>query len=206
MSYEQGDYINQLIPENPAGTDSISEGDIHLRLIKKVLKKSFPTVNEEVNVIHAGAEPTIKEPGTVWYDASGTGLVKLWDGSDWLNMAHGGSSGLGSQLKVSYDRWYTSHTFDDQSQVLLKDFTVTPLSEVSTFMIELSGLTTGGGTFQLKDDTNGVDITPEMSIDSGSMFMREFYAGHGGNMYEVGLWGRGTSSTRSVLFVATELE
>jgi len=208
MAYENANYLNQLNPNLPQGSDSVSEGDIHLRLIKDVLQESFPTVDAAVNVIHAGTTaPNMHMPGTVWFNTS-TGLVMMRDkdDSEWLVMAHGEASGLGSQLKVHYERWYGLHEFNSQSAVLLKDFSVSPLSPTSTFMIEVSGLTSGGGTFQLKDQTNGADITPEMSIDSGTMFMREFYTGHGGNVYEVGIWGRGNSSTNSVLFVATELE
>jgi hypothetical protein len=39
MSLETGDYINDLTITNPAASDSKSQGDDHLRLIKKVLKE-----------------------------------------------------------------------------------------------------------------------------------------------------------------------
>jgi len=45
MALEQGTYIEDLIPTNPLGTDPKSQGDDHLRLIKYVLKQSFPTIN-----------------------------------------------------------------------------------------------------------------------------------------------------------------
>ena len=208
MSYENATYVNQLDRNLPKGSDSVSEGDIHLRTIKEVLKNSFPNVDTPVNAIHTGdTAPLLHSAGTVWFDTS-SGLVKMRDQEDtvWLVMAHGQASGLGSQLKIQYDRWYTLHHFDSQAQVSLKDFSVTPLSDTSTFIIEISGFTTGSGTFQIKDDTNSVDISPEMDIDSGTLFMREFYAGHNGNPFEVGFWARGNSSTNTILFVATEVE
>lgn len=43
MSLENGNYIKDLQPLNPPGTDPVSEGNDHLKLIKKVLKNSFPS-------------------------------------------------------------------------------------------------------------------------------------------------------------------
>jgi len=44
MALESATYINTLIDTNPSGADSISQGDDHIRLIKKVLKNTFPNV------------------------------------------------------------------------------------------------------------------------------------------------------------------
>lgn len=45
MALESATYINQLVASNPLGTDDVSQGDDHLRLIKEVLQSSFPTIN-----------------------------------------------------------------------------------------------------------------------------------------------------------------
>lgn len=42
MALESGSYIDDLTITNPVGTDSKSAGDDHLRLIKKVVKATFP--------------------------------------------------------------------------------------------------------------------------------------------------------------------
>lgn len=42
MPLEAGTYINDLVEANPAGGDALAHGDDHLRLIKKVLRRSFP--------------------------------------------------------------------------------------------------------------------------------------------------------------------
>jgi len=42
MGLETGTHINDLTITNPVGTDNKSQGDDHLRLIKKVVKASFP--------------------------------------------------------------------------------------------------------------------------------------------------------------------
>lgn len=51
MALETGDYITDLVITNPVGaTDSKSQGDDHLRLIKKTIKQTFPNMNGAVTV------------------------------------------------------------------------------------------------------------------------------------------------------------
>jgi hypothetical protein len=44
MALESATYIDGLVITNPTGSDSISQGDDHIRLIKTVLKNSLPNV------------------------------------------------------------------------------------------------------------------------------------------------------------------
>jgi hypothetical protein len=44
MALESATYISGLVTTNPTGSDSISQGDDHIRLIKTVLKNTFPNV------------------------------------------------------------------------------------------------------------------------------------------------------------------
>lgn len=47
MSLEVGTFINDLNADNPVGaTDDASQGDDHLRLIKSVLRNSFPSITK----------------------------------------------------------------------------------------------------------------------------------------------------------------
>ena len=47
MSLEVGTYINDLVATNPVGaTDDASQGDDHIRLIKNVLRNSFPNITK----------------------------------------------------------------------------------------------------------------------------------------------------------------
>lgn len=50
MGLETATYLNQLDPTNPLGSDSKAQGDDHLRLIKQVLKNTFPNINAAVTV------------------------------------------------------------------------------------------------------------------------------------------------------------
>lgn len=42
MGLESGSFINDLVTTNPLGTDTKSQGDDHIRLLKTVIKASFP--------------------------------------------------------------------------------------------------------------------------------------------------------------------
>jgi hypothetical protein len=45
MALESATYISGLVDSNPSGSDSISLGDDHLKLIKSVLKTTLPNAN-----------------------------------------------------------------------------------------------------------------------------------------------------------------
>jgi hypothetical protein len=71
MSIETANYITELDLANPKPIDPISEGDNHIRLVKSVLKDTFPNAYEAVNGVHTGAtEPTQTSSGQLWYDTS----------------------------------------------------------------------------------------------------------------------------------------
>jgi len=208
MSYESADYVNQLDVNLPKGTDSISEGDIHIRLLKEVLKQSFPNVSEPVNAIHTSdTEPTLHSPGTVWFDTS-SGLVKMRDQTDseWLNMAHGQADGLGSLLKISWfdlgdasGRW--GNTWSE-----IFTATITPLSTTSSLIFEITGQAgcSGYGSREglwgrIHNKTTGdyykeVRLVGFQHVDDGGNFEiiagfcgREMAANHGMGAFDIGI-------------------
>lgn len=86
MGLESATYISDLNVANPDGADGKSQGDDHLRLIKAVLKATFPNITGVVNATHGslvkhnfagGAAPTVNED-------SGDGYS---EGSIWINLA-----------------------------------------------------------------------------------------------------------------------
>jgi hypothetical protein len=47
MSLESGSFLNDLVASNPVGSqDNVSQGDDHIRLIKTLLKASFPNITK----------------------------------------------------------------------------------------------------------------------------------------------------------------
>ncbi|MAZ60163.1 MAG: hypothetical protein CL753_06865 [Chloroflexi bacterium] len=92
MALETGTYLNSLVSSNPPASDNVSQGDDHLRLIKSVLKNSFPSVDSIVNVVHTSASaPTVSlSEGLLWIDTSGGAgnhLFKFYDGSTFITLA-----------------------------------------------------------------------------------------------------------------------
>ena len=53
MALETANTINQLVESNPLGTDNKSQGDDHIRLIKKTLRNTFPNITGPITVSEA---------------------------------------------------------------------------------------------------------------------------------------------------------
>ena len=80
MALETGNYINDLNETYPTATDTISEGDGHRQLIKKVLKQSFAGVDRvsEYIYVHTSAPTVDVGKGRLWLDTSTTpNLLKI---------------------------------------------------------------------------------------------------------------------------------
>jgi len=70
MPLETASYINSLVASNPASTDTVSQADDHIRLIKKVLKDTFPNINAPVTATPAALNSAVP-----------TGFIGMWSGS-----------------------------------------------------------------------------------------------------------------------------
>ena len=103
MALETGENINNLVPANPPAGDPVSQGDDHLRLIKKVIQQSFPSVNQGSNpVIASTTAPSLiiadgagyagskGSQGLVWHDLT-TNTLKINKSTtavaDWVTLA-----------------------------------------------------------------------------------------------------------------------
>ena len=49
MALETANTINDLNPSNPTSSDTIKQGDDHIRLIKLAVKATFPNITGAVN-------------------------------------------------------------------------------------------------------------------------------------------------------------
>lgn len=70
MALETATYIAQLNSANPTSTDTVSQADDHLRLIKNVLKNTFPNLDQPVTASPAQINSPVPK-----------GLISLWSGS-----------------------------------------------------------------------------------------------------------------------------
>ena len=88
MALESATYVSGLVQANPPGTDAISQGDDHIRLIKKVLLNSFPNADAALNAIHTKATaPSSTSAGLIWFDTTAN-VLKVRDetNSSWITL------------------------------------------------------------------------------------------------------------------------
>lgn len=139
MALESATYISGLVDTNPAGSDAISQGDDHIRLIKTVLKNTLPNADEAMNGIHASAsEPSPNSTGQLWFDTTNN-LIKIRNEADdaWITLLATEGSRL---LKVTHNipassSYLRSATYADSVQTI----THTALSTSSTLYITYNG-------------------------------------------------------------------
>ena len=116
MALETGSYLSDFVPSNPPGTDVVSQGSGHLRLIKSILQTSFPNVNSAVNAIHTGTSaPTSTSSGLIWFDEQNN-LIKIRNEADsaWITLLASEGSRL---LKTTHDIETTTSTFRSDTYV-----------------------------------------------------------------------------------------
>lgn len=70
MALESANYISDLNVANPLSTDAVSQADDHLRLIKSVLKSTFPNLNAPVT-----ATPAVLNSPVA------AGIIAMWSGA-----------------------------------------------------------------------------------------------------------------------------
>ena len=68
MPLETATTIDQLNPNYPLGTDTISDADDHLRLIKSALKNTFPALTGSTNITSTSLD---------WYEANKAALEAI---------------------------------------------------------------------------------------------------------------------------------
>jgi hypothetical protein len=84
MALETGTYISDLVDTNPLSSDLKSQGDDHIRLIKKTIKNTFPNIAGEVDATHTalsaanrGKNKIINGDFSVWQ--RGTSFAPIGD-------------------------------------------------------------------------------------------------------------------------------
>jgi len=100
MGIETGNFINNLNSANPLSSDDVSEGDDHLRLLKNVLKKTFPAGTNDAGpeqavqiLIAKSSAPTIggnaaQSMGLLWLDTTNNCLKIRNQANDaWITLA-----------------------------------------------------------------------------------------------------------------------
>ena len=89
MGLETGNYITDFTITNPTASDNVSQGDDHLRLVKKLVKQSFPSVDQAVNAIHTStsAPSASISAGLLWFDTTNNVLKLRNEANDaWVTL------------------------------------------------------------------------------------------------------------------------
>lgn len=112
MGLESGTFISDLVDSNPVGaSDFVSQGDNHLRLLKTLIKNSFPNVDKATHLqqprtdvasasttnLGVVASDNVRITGTTTITSFGTvaaGVVKLISFSGALTLTQGGALSL----------------------------------------------------------------------------------------------------------------
>ncbi|MGB1538299.1 MAG: hypothetical protein ACPHAN_11345 [Pseudomonadales bacterium] len=140
MALETGSYLSDLVPANPPGTDVVSQGSGHLRLLKSILQTSFPNVNAAVNAIHTGTSaPTSTSSGLIWFDEQNN-LIKIRNEADsgWITLLASEGSRL---LKTTHDiETTTSSLRSDEYVDTGWSITHTCVSASSNLYIHVDGM------------------------------------------------------------------
>jgi hypothetical protein len=176
MALESATYISGLVDTNPSGSDSISQGDDHLRLIKEVLKNTLPNADEAINGVHTSAtSPTPNTSGQMWFDTSGVGELKVRD------KANTGWDTLSGKI-TAVSHGYRQGGYTDIRSTTMTDTSVsvahTKLTATSTLYVIGSGAVQVWSSFntgnpqaayvQLVYATNTTTgITPSGAVDAG---------------------------------------
>lgn len=84
MALESGSYINSLVVTNPTGSDNISQGDDHIRLLKNTIKATFPNVTGAVAGTHTAINSAVTEANAATNANTASTIVKR-DGSGNFN-------------------------------------------------------------------------------------------------------------------------
>lgn len=91
MGLESGSFPSDLVSSNPQGADDKSQGDDHIRLIKNVIKTTFPNIDGAVTATQD--ELNLTSDPTLFFQ---TGMIIMWSGSvldipDGFLLCNGGS-------------------------------------------------------------------------------------------------------------------
>lgn len=134
MALENAQYINTLNASNPLSTDTVSQADDHLRLIKNVLKNTFPNLSAPVTATADQINIPFPSGGIIMWSGS-IGAIpsgwKLCDGTSGTpNLVDRFIVGAGSSYTVGAIGGANSVTLTE-SQIPVHTHTVTATSSAA---------------------------------------------------------------------------
>ena len=163
MALESATYISGLVTTNPTGSDSISQGDDHIRLIKTVLKNSLPNVTTatqpivKVELFEDSSGTTVNSTSmmdilTMSYTKVSATSDLIFQASVWGSMDHNSTSASG-EMEV-YDNDSAARVGQNYDVAGGWEFASTTDCEIdgvtAWFAEETTPLSAGSKTFKLR--------------------------------------------------------
>ena len=115
MGLETGDFIDDLVITNPGSNDPKSEGDDHLRLIKKIIQQSFPNFNEALIATAAQIDAIIlgnQLTGMIAAFCAAPSSPALWQYCDGSAISRTTFATLFANIGITYGDGDASTTFN----------------------------------------------------------------------------------------------
>lgn len=81
MPVETATVISDLEPMYPTGSDSFSEGDDHLRLLKSAIKNTFPNITGALTGTHVDLNALTDEASDLLDRRVPSGVIVMWSGT-----------------------------------------------------------------------------------------------------------------------------
>lgn len=110
MSLETGTYINSLVPTNPPGSDPIAQADDHIRLIKSVLKATFPSITGPITVSDTQINEAVLNGGGGSGGSGSGGTTNVYTGVDFVSQLPAAGDYVGQLVFLTTDN--TMYSWD----------------------------------------------------------------------------------------------
>jgi len=171
MTVESASFISGLVPAYPPGSDSISEGDDHLRLIKSVLQGTFPNANAAMNGIHTGTSaPTSTSAGQLWFDTT-LNVLKIRNEADGAWVTLGASPVTDFKILGSNTVGWIPPTADGSPNQFLTTDGAGNLDWASASGDELPSQTGHAGKYLTTDGSSASWASTSAAFPSGGIIM-----------------------------------
>ncbi|MDO5647379.1 hypothetical protein, partial [Paracoccus sp. (in: a-proteobacteria)] len=165
MALENPTHIHQLVPTNPTPTDPASQGDDHIRAIKRTIKNTFPNITGRIDATQAQLNYTTGLTGNIQ-----TQLDKITGTNLTVGPGLKGGGTLSQNRSISLDFGPLPVMSEDASHprlIAIEGADSNTLSRASPFTLRrdfdlakgTSKITTGPGL------SGGGDLTGDRQID-----------------------------------------
>ncbi len=188
MALESANFIDGLVITNPASGDPVAQGDDHLRLIKDVLKASFPTVTKatylhigQADVVSAAttdigavASDHVRITGTTTITALGTvaaGVHKVVRFAASLTLTNNAAIILpgGANIQTAADDFMECYSLGAGNWVVTQYTKASGEAIAGTLKLTARAATTANIT--IGDDLNNLDVLDGVTLATGDLVL-----------------------------------